>query len=66
MQQGSGPHRRIVFRCKNARLLTLRCDFICYENHIEGTDEDGRPVTLAYSDVEAVDATEASTSPVRL
>jgi hypothetical protein len=62
LQHATGPHARIAIRCKNSRLLTVRCDFVCYENHVEGNDGDGRPVTVPYSDIETVEATEAATS----
>ena len=57
-----GPHGRVAVRCKNGRRVELRCDFVCYENHIEGTDNEGRPLTVPYSDVAGVEATEVGVS----
>lgn len=45
----------VAVTAKGERLL-LACDLTCFETHIEGTDADGRPVTLRYSDIEAVAA----------
>jgi hypothetical protein len=59
-----GPHAAIAVRCKNGRRLVLRCDLVCYENHIEGTDDEGRPLTVPYSEVATVEATEADTGSV--
>ncbi len=48
---GEGP---IVVSSRDGKLVTLQPDFTCYENHIEGTDEQGSPVTLPYDDIENI------------
>jgi len=50
---GEGP---IVVSARDGKLLTLQPDFTFYENHIEGTDEQGAPVSLSYDDIETVRA----------
>jgi hypothetical protein len=63
LQRATGPHARIAIRCKNGRLVMLRCDFVCYEHHVEGNDDDGRQLTVPYTDIETVEAAEAATGP---
>jgi hypothetical protein len=35
-------------------LIFLRPDFTCYENHIEGTSQEGEIVSLTYADISSV------------
>lgn len=48
---GEGP---IALSYRSGKLVTLQPDFTCYENHIEGTDEQGAPVTLRYDEIENI------------
>ena len=48
---GQGP---VVISATSGRLVTLQPDFTCFENHIEGTDEQGAPVSLPYDDIEKI------------
>jgi hypothetical protein len=44
----------VKLRCKNGDRLKMRADLVCYETHIEATDEMGAPITLSYSEIEDV------------
>jgi hypothetical protein len=50
---GQGP---VVISARAGKLVSLQPDFTCFENHIEGTDEQGAPVSLAYDDIEKIHA----------
>ncbi|MCW5691935.1 MAG: hypothetical protein KIT48_06190 [Pseudolabrys sp.] len=50
---GQGP---VVISASSGKLITLQPDFTCFENHIEGTDEQGAPVKLPYDDIEKIHA----------
>lgn len=58
LAQAIARHAPIAITAGGRQLL-LACDLTCFENHIEGTDQDGRPVTLRYAEIEAVAPHEA-------
>jgi hypothetical protein len=48
----------IGIKSAGGNLTLLRFDLTCYETHLEGTDEDGGPITIPYSDIESVSVPE--------
>jgi hypothetical protein len=42
----------------DGRLALLQFDLTCYEMHIEGTDRNGAPITIPYSEIKSVSVSE--------
>jgi hypothetical protein len=64
LARATAPGARIGLRRKDGRLLMIGCDFVCYENHVEATDDAGRLLTISYADIDAVDtSSETAHSP---
>lgn len=45
---------RIGITRAGGKLCLLQTDLICHETHVEGTDQDGSPLTIPYSEIETV------------
>jgi hypothetical protein len=59
LAQAIASHSLIVIAASGRRIL-VGCDLTCYETHIAGTDQDGNPVELRYSEIDSVDVTNES------
>jgi hypothetical protein len=56
LAQAISSHALIAISVSGHRIL-VGCDLTCYETHVAGTDQDGNPVELRYSEIDSVDVT---------
>ena len=63
LDHATATGRRVALRLKDKSVLIIQRDFVCYENHVEATDENGRVYKIPYQDIKAVDFTESETAP---
>lgn len=58
MQLATQENALIGITRTSGTLDLLRVDLTCYETHVEGTDQDGRPLTIPYAEIETVSVSE--------
>jgi hypothetical protein len=53
VQEAVSESAYVKLHCADGNTLKVRADLVCFETHVEATNEFGIPVTLPYSQIES-------------
>ena len=54
LEAARAKHSLLAIKRTDGRSSLVGLDLTCHETHIAATDQDGRPVDIAYSEIETV------------